>query len=122
MEKITQISSLAPAKREDALTVVLREGAQRLLKQAIELEVQVFLESHQACFTASGEREIVRNGYLPDRQIQTGLGPIEVQVPRTRDRSGQGRVFRSALLPPYLKRTKSLEALVPWLSQGCVQQ
>lgn len=115
MEKITQISSSNPAVMENALSVILREGARRLLKEAVELEVADFLEKHRACRTGEGAPAAVRNGYLPTREIQTGLGPIEIQVPRTRDRSDAGQVFKSLILPPYLKRTKSVEAVIPWL-------
>jgi putative transposase len=62
-----------------------------------------------------GRQAIVRNGYLPERAVQTGIGAVRVQVPRVRDRSGAGLRFHSALLPPYIRRSKSLEALLPWL-------
>src|SRR5262245_62899047 len=64
---------------------------------------------------AEGRQAIVRNGYLPEREVQTGLGAVRVKVPRVRDRSGSGLRFHSALLPPYIRRSKSLEALLPWL-------
>ena len=63
-----------------------------------------------------GRQAIVRHGYLPARAVHTGLGAVRVQGPRVRDRSGAGRRLHAALLPPYLRRSKSLEALVPWLS------
>ena len=62
-----------------------------------------------------GRQAVVRNGYLPERTIQTGLGDVEVKVPKVRDRSGSGIRFNSTLLPPYLKRAKSIEELLPWL-------
>jgi len=62
-----------------------------------------------------GRQAVVRNGYLPEREVQTGIGAVRVQVPRVRDRSGAGTRFHSALLPPYIRRSKSLEALLPWL-------
>ena len=65
--------------------------------------------------TGGGRRSVVRNGYLPSREVLTGIGPVRVRVPRTRDRSGAGRCFRSELLPPYLKKTRRVEAVVPWL-------
>ncbi len=99
----------------DALTEVLKKGAQTLLKQAIEMEVTEFLAQYSDLQNAQGHRQVVRNGYLPERELQTGLGDIPIQVPRTRDRSGQGIKFTSSLLPPYLKRTKSMEELLPWL-------
>lgn len=99
----------------DALTEVLKKGAQSLLKQAVEMEVTEFLAQYAGFKDAQGHRHVVRNGYLPERDLQTGLGDISIQVPRTRDRSGKGIKFTSALLPPYLKRTSSVENLLPWL-------
>ena len=64
---------------------------------------------------AQGRHAVVRNGYLPEREVQTSIGAVRVQVPRVRDRSGTGIQFHSALLPPYIRRSKSLEALLPWL-------
>ena len=98
----------------DALTEVLREGARTLLAQAIEAEVAEFLTRHGDQRDAAGRLRLVRNGYLPERTIQTGLGEVPVQAPRVRDRAGQLR-FSSAILPPYLRRTKTLEELLPWL-------
>jgi putative transposase len=98
----------------DALTEVLREGAQRLLAAAIEAEVHGFLQRYQGEKTAAGLQRMVRNGRLPKRTIQTGIGDIEVSVPRVRDREGEIR-FTSSLLPPYLRRTKTVEELLPWL-------
>ena len=98
----------------DALTEVLREGARTLLAQAIEAEVTEFLMRHGDQRDAVGRLRLVRNGYLPERTIQTSLGDVPVQSPRVRDRTGQLR-FNSALLPPYLRRTKTIEELLPWL-------
>lgn len=100
---------------EDPLTAVLRQGAQRLLAQAIEVEVAMLLAQYADRRDDQGRQAIVRNGYLPERDVQTGIGAVRVKVPRVRDRSGAGRRFHSALLPPYIRRSKSLEALLPWL-------
>ena len=99
-------------KMEDALTIVLREGARDLLAKAVEAEVQVFLSQYDEHRDDQGRQQIVRNGYLPARTIQSGLGDIEVQVPRTRDRGGSGIQISSSLIPPYLKRTQSIEELL----------
>ena len=104
----------APGAVHDALTEVLREGAQRLLASAIEAEVAAFLERYRDQKTAEGLSRVVRNGRLPSRTIQTGIGDVEVSVPRVRDRAGTVR-FTSSILPPYLRRTKTLEELPPWL-------
>ena len=99
------------------LDAVLRDGAQRLLVQAIEDEVASYLSSREHLVDESGRRLVVRNGHLPERTIQTPLGGVTVKQPRVRDRrSPQDReTFRSSLLPPYLRKTKSLEDLLPWL-------
>lgn len=98
----------------DPLTDLLRDGARMLLAQAVEAELQVFMAQYSNCLE-DGRRAVVRNGYLPGRTIQTGIGDVEVKVPKVRDRSGQGLKFNSSLLPPYLKRARSVEELLPWL-------
>jgi putative transposase len=99
----------------DPLTEVLRQGAQRLLTQAIEAEVAVLLAQYANRHDPQGRQAVVRNGYLPEREVHTGIGAVRVKVPRVRDRSGLGIRFHSALLPPYIRRSKSLDALLPWL-------
>jgi len=99
----------------DPLTVMLRQGAKELIAQAVEAELLLMLEQHQGLRMLDGRQAVVRNGYLPERTVQTGLGNVEVKVPKVRDRSGSGIRFNSTLLPPYLKRAKSIEELLPWL-------
>jgi putative transposase len=104
----------------DPLTEVLRRGARALLAQAIEAEVAAFLAAHADLVDEAGRKRLVRNGFLPERAIQTGIGPVPVRQPRVRDRgAGVGRSepirFTSAILPRYLRRTRSLEELLPWL-------
>ena len=77
--------------------------------------MSTFLEQYADRTLEDGRRAVVRNGYLPERTVQTGIGDVEVKVPRVRDRSGDGVTFSSALLPPYLKRARSIEELIPWL-------
>ncbi len=98
----------------DVLTDLLRSGAKQMLAAAIEAEIQEFVMQHQGLRDGQGRARIVRNGYLPERSIQTGVGDIEVKVPRARDRDGVIR-FGSKILPAYLRRTKSIETLLPWL-------
>jgi transposase-like protein len=104
---------------EDPLTAVLHAGARRLLAQAVELEVSGFIEAHSHLTDEAGRRRRVRHGYLPEREIQTGIGPVAVRCPRVRDRGvvgGGGKIrFTSAILPRYLRRSKSIEELLPWL-------
>ena len=98
----------------DVLTQVLRDGAQEMLARAIEAEVAEFLERHRCDKDDAGRRRMVRNGYLPQRTIQTGLGDVGIKAPRVRDRASRIR-FTSAILPPYLRRTKTIGELLPWL-------
>jgi transposase-like protein len=104
---------------DDPLTEVLRAGARQLLAQAIETEVATHIEAHADLTDASGRRRIVRHGHMPERDVQTGIGAVRVKAPRVRDRDPQamgGRIcFTSAILPPYLRRAKSVEELLPWL-------
>ena len=98
----------------DPLNDVLKQGAQALLAKAIEAEVAELLAQYET-LQVDGKPAVVRNGHLPARTIQTGLGDIQVQVPKVRDRSGNGVKFNSTLVPPYLKRTKAVEEFIPWL-------
>ena len=107
-----------PGTFADRLTGVLRDGARALLAQAIESEVAEFLAAHAAKRLGDGRQRLVRHGHLPERSIMTGIGPVEVRMPRLRDRLGitADRLrFSSAILPPYARRSKSLEVLIPVL-------
>ena len=99
----------------DVLTALLRNGARQLITQAVEVELQQLLQAHEELRLPDGRKAVVRNGYLPERSIQTGIGDVDIKVPKVRDRSGSGIRFTSALLPPYLKRARSVEELLPWL-------
>ena len=104
---------------DDPITDILRQGARQLLTAALEAEIDIFLQQYKDIENDQGRRRVVRNGYHTEREIQTGLGQIAVRAPRIRDRkpgSAEDRVqFTSAILPPYLRRTKSIETLLPWL-------
>ena len=119
MDQSNVVEFKNPAGIEDPVTEVLRQGARKLLAQAIEAEVEAFLHEHAGLTVSEGRRRIVRNGYLPEREIQTGIGAVSVRMPRVRDkgRAVQGGKIRfsSTILPPYLRRTKSIEELIPWL-------
>jgi putative transposase len=107
-----------PGTFADPLTEVLRNGARALLVQAVEAEVATLLSSHADKLTDGGHQRLVRHGHLPEREIMTGIGPVAVRCPRVRDRGGEGseRIrFSSAILPPYARRSKSLEVLIPIL-------
>ena len=99
----------------DPVTDLLRSGAQELIQRAVEAELSELLSQHNDRRTEKGNAGVVRNGYLPERELQTGLGPVTVQIPKVRAKTGEAVTFRSALVPPYIRKTKSLEAAVPWL-------
>jgi putative transposase len=102
----------------DPITDILRQGARKLLAQALEAEVEIFLSDYKELTDELGRQRLVRNGYLPERSIQTGIGSVPVKAPRVRDRHCQpsNRIpFTSSILPAYLRKTKSLEQLIPWL-------
>src|SRR3954453_14511812 len=103
---------------DDPLLTVLREGARRMLTQAIEAEVEGFIAGCAGLVDEHGRRRVVHNGHGPERTLQTGIGPIAVRRPKVRDRgaSHSARIrFTSAVLPAYLRRTKNVEDLLPWL-------
>jgi putative transposase len=116
-ESTTDIRIVPLPEGQDVLTHILREGARRLLAQAVDAEVAAWIDAHAPLKDQAGRQQVVRNGHLPERTIQTGLGEIEVRQPRVHDRRppGQREKFTPAVLPPYLRRTKSLEELIPWL-------
>ncbi|HUU83765.1 MAG TPA: IS256 family transposase, partial [Phycisphaerae bacterium] len=130
MHESTEASATIPAPPRDVLTEILRDGAQRLLAQAVDAEVADWIERHREVVDDRGRHQVVRNGHHPSRTILTGVGPVAVTQPRVHDRrisgsdeDGQaidaaGRPverFRSSILPPYLRKTKAIEELIPWL-------
>ena len=119
METVTQAVRIANATAT-VLDDVLRAGARAMLQQAIEREVAEYVAAHAGeRDPETGRRLVVRNGHLPARKVLTGLGPIEVRQPRVNDRrvdeAGHRFRFTSKILPPYLRRARSVEELVPWL-------
>lgn len=109
------VSLAAPAEVSDPLTELLRSGARRLIEAAVTAEFEEFLGAFEAEKLADGRRRVVRNGHLPERQILTGIGAVDVRVPKARSRAGSPETFRSSLVPPYVRRSASVEAAVPWL-------
>ena len=108
----------AQFEEQSPLDEIVRAGAQRMLQTAIEAEVDQFLGQHADYRDDQGKRFVVRNGRLPTRKILTGAGPLEVRQPRVRDNSPENdqRIrFSSSILPPYLRRSKSIDELIPWL-------
>src|SRR5512147_931484 len=102
-ESTTDIRIVPLPKGQDVLTDLLRDGARRMLAEAIEAEVAAWIDAHAHLQDQAGRRQVVRNGHLPERTIQTGVGPVEVRQPRVRDRrpAAERETFTSAILPPY---------------------
>src|SRR5947209_5368120 len=116
-ETTTDADALPLPTEKDVLTDVLRRGATQLLAQAIQAEVAAYLDSRSHLRDEAGRQLLVRNGSLPERTILTGLGPVEIKQPRVQDRRPreQREKFSSAILPPYLRKARSIEELIPWL-------
>jgi len=109
--------SSAANEVRDVLSQILRNGAQKMLQAAIQKEIDEYLQDRSGIVGEDGRRLVVRNGSLPERELITGLGPIQLRQPRVRDKRtvDEREVFHSSILPKYLRKTKSIEELVPWL-------
>lgn len=116
MKKITLPRNENPEvfSPRSALEAVLRDGARKLLQEAIENEVSEYIDKFKELKDEKSRRIVTRNGHLPARDIQTGIGPINVRQPRVRDKL-RPMAFSSAILPRYKRRTASLEQLIPEL-------
>lgn len=103
----------------DPLTEVIQAGAKALLRTAVQAEVSGFISEYAHLLDEEGRQRLVRHGFLPERDMTTGIGKVSVQVPRVRDRGsnsdGSKIKFTSKIVPPYLRKAKSVEDLLPWL-------
>lgn len=99
----------------DPLSALLRTGARQLIQSAVEAELEAFLVQYATDKTATGHCAVVRNGHHPERSVQTGIGPVTVKIPKVRSKTGDAVTFHSALVPPYVRKARSVEAAVPWL-------
>jgi transposase-like protein len=115
MKKDTVVELRRPAQEQDPLSRMLREGAQRLVAQAVQIEFEEFLARFAAQRVEDGRAAVVRNGFQPQREVLTGIGPVRVRMPKARSRTETTAVFRSQLVPPYVRRAKSLDTALPWL-------
>jgi putative transposase len=111
--KVISLGERAQDEEKPFLEQLLQEGARKLLETAIENEVIEYIQFHKDRQSEDGQRLVVRNGHLPEREISSGVGPIKVRQPRVRHRDG-GR-FSSQILPKYMRRTPSVDALIPAL-------
>lgn len=113
MKKDNVIELMQPGEFKDHLTEVLRQGTQALVLQAVEAEFAAFLENYSHEKLPDGRKRVVRHGHLPERKVVTGIGSVSVKVPRARDRKKPADEhsirFVSQLLPPYVRRSKSIE-------------
>jgi transposase-like protein len=112
-DKVLSLEGPAEVDAKGPLEQLISEGARKMLQTAIEQEVEAYLEAHRGRQSAEGRASVVRNGHLPERQLISGVGPIPVRQPRVRHRDGQQ--FSSAILPKYLRRVPSVDALIPAL-------
>ena len=111
--KVISLEERAKVEAKSYLEQLLSEGARKLLQAAIENEVSEYLQSQSNRRGESGERSAVRNGYLPERDLVTGVGPVKIRQPRVRHRDGGS--FSSEILPKYMRRVPSIDALIPAL-------
>src|SRR6266545_4105220 len=118
-ENIKVVPLRQPDEIDDPLTNILRSGARQLLAQAVEMEAEAFLAAMKGLKLADGRDRLVRHGHGPERTIQTGIGPVEVERVKIRDRGatadGERVRFTSAILPLWARRTRSFDALLPAL-------
>lgn len=115
MSKSNVVEFAGREQFSDSLTELLRNGARDLIQKAVEAELAEFMDQFSDRKLDDGRAAVVRNGNQPARDIQTGIGPVTVQMPKVRSKDGEPVTFRSALVPPYVRKTKSLEAALPWL-------
>lgn len=113
-DNLIAFQSLEPTETfHDAMSELVRNGARQIIAQAVEVELQEFLAQYIDQRDEQGRQVVVRKGYLPERTILTGVGEVEVKMPKVRDHSSRGIKFNSRLLPPYLKQATIVEAVLP---------
>ena len=115
MEKNNLIDLPSPQTLLDPLTELIRKGSRELIQMAVESELQELLAQYSGKTMKDGRAVVVRSGYHPERELQTSVGPVSIRIPKVRSRTGEPVTFRSALVPPYVRKAKSLEAALPWL-------
>jgi putative transposase len=116
MKKVTEETSAGKSEaRPSGLDDLIQQGARQIIQQAIEAELTTLLERYDNVKTLDGRRAVIRNGYLPEREVVTAIGPVTVQVPKVRDRSGSGVKFNSNIVPPYIRKSPRVSAALPWL-------
>jgi putative transposase len=114
MKKDTVVPLRQP-EGQDLLSTMLREGAQRLIAEALQTEFDEYVAQFAKRRDDEGRLTVVRNGWQPRREVLTGLGPVGVRVPKARSRIEEPAVFHSVLVPPYVRRAKAVDTALPWL-------
>ncbi|MEP6880106.1 MAG: IS256 family transposase [Nitrosospira sp.] len=115
MGKHKQETQGSPEESGMGLDELVRRGARQVIQHAIEAELAELLARYTNVATLTGKRAVVRNGYLPEREVLTAAGPVPVKVPKVRDRSDAGVKFNSAIVPPYVRKSPRVSAALPWL-------
>ena len=119
MKKDNVIDLSNPASSfNESLTEVLRAGARKLLQEALEIEIENYIDQYRELRSCEGKKRVVRNGYHAERTILTGIGEIQVKAPRLRDRLTESHhqvCFTSSILPRYMRKARSIEEVLPWL-------
>ncbi len=115
MSKSNVIELSGREESGDPLTALLRTGARTLIERAVEAELVELMARFEGRCLEDGRAAVVRNGYQPERAIQTGIGAVTVKIPKVRAKCGEAVTFRSAVVPPYVRKTRSLEGALPWL-------
>jgi putative transposase len=115
MNEFTEEANGGKAATLGSLDDLIQRGARQIIQQAIEAELATLLEQYGNVKTLEGRRAVVRNGYLPERKVVTAIGPVPVKVPKVRDRSGSGVKFNSNIVPPYIRKSSRVSAVLPWL-------
>jgi putative transposase len=115
MNEFTEEANGGKAATLGSLDDLIQRGARQIIQQAIEAELATLLEQYGNVKTFDGRRAVVRNGYLPEREVVTAIGPVPVKVPKVRDRSGSGVKFNSNIVPPYIRKSSRVSAALPWL-------
>ena len=115
MRKDKQEAVIGLSEIGESLDELFRRSARQVIQQVIELEQATLLEQYANVRTLSGKQAVVRNGYLPERDVLTAAGPVSVKALKVRDRSGTGVKFNSAVVPPYVRKSPRASAALPWL-------
>jgi transposase-like protein len=115
-DKIIDFKSTVEGAIKDGLSDLIRSAAKQAIQSAVLEELNEFVDQLRNLKLDDGKQQVVKNGYHPERSITTGVGSVDVKVPRVRDRKVDFNItFNSSLIPPYMRRAKSLDELLPLL-------